>query len=781
MAKTRIVIGGEDELSPVLNEISAHLKKLGHDAKSSFSEAEAGVISLEAAVELGKQAWEAISESIGESIEKYKESETIQTRLDTMFANSASTIGLTKNAIDGLSESLARNSIYDDDAIKNSEALLMSFTNIRGDVFEKTVQASADMASAMGVDLKQATEQLGRAINDPIKGFAMLNREGIQFTATEKEQITQMQQSNDVMGAQNEMLDILQKRFGGVSKALAESAAGSVEKFNQALEDSQKAWGKILTDVLGPIESMATPVLRAFSSAILDNRDANEKFVDSVQEIIDKSREQKDQYDSILGPITKKNEDEKLTLDQYNKMIQVYPELKGQIDAYSTSLRDAEKAAEAQEKRAKAQARALLEVAYAQAKAAQVQAEQNIGQDQSDRHIKVKFDVNDNVDDMQKQLYQKSKEIYQKEQEAQNEGNTQEALAYAQQMDDVRKYIAALKDELRAKQDLANFDNTGNVVEKSKVSRPDNPEVSKTKAKTESLKAEKAPVIKADEMIDFSNVDDLFGDKIQAALATAQQKAQSGPDPLKPLVDKGKQLQDSLTKNFENFTISAAQKVTSLFTQIQSLQDQQTQAQIANQQSVLSDYTQNADRQVQIQKSMGYDTTQAQISAYNAEKQMQTQIQNEQKQAKRDAWESNHQMQIVNATMGVAQAIISALSLPPPFGEIEAGIVGALGATQLAVIMSQPEPQFASGGIVPGQFFSGDLVSARLNSGEMVLNQSQQSNLFALANQRQSSGGGGHTFNFAGAHFYGSQLPNDFVRQIYLQTNLLTKDGRITQ
>jgi len=43
-------------------------------------------------------------------------------------------------------------------------------------------------------------------------------------------------------------------------------------------------------------------------------------------------------------------------------------------------------------------------------------------------------------------------------------------------------------------------------------------------------------------------------------------------------------------------------------------------------------------------------------------------------------------------------------------------------------------PKFAGGGIVGGGYFSGDSITARVNSGEMILNASQQAQLFAIAN-----------------------------------------------
>ena len=60
----------------------------------------------------------------------------------------------------------------------------------------------------------------------------------------------------------------------------------------------------------------------------------------------------------------------------------------------------------------------------------------------------------------------------------------------------------------------------------------------------------------------------------------------------------------------------------------------------------------------------------------------------------------------------------------------------ALGVAGIAAIVAAMAsiPKFANGGIVPGSSFSGDKVPALLNSGEMILNGSQQANLFKQLN-----------------------------------------------
>lgn len=71
-----------------------------------------------------------------------------------------------------------------------------------------------------------------------------------------------------------------------------------------------------------------------------------------------------------------------------------------------------------------------------------------------------------------------------------------------------------------------------------------------------------------------------------------------------------------------------------------------------------------------------------------------------------------------------------------PFVGIAMGVAGV--AAIIAAMASIPK--FANGGIVPGISFAGDKVPAMLNSGEMILNGSQQANLFKMLNSKLYAG-----------------------------------------
>jgi hypothetical protein len=101
-------------------------------------------------------------------------------------------------------------------------------------------------------------------------------------------------------------------------------------------------------------------------------------------------------------------------------------------------------------------------------------------------------------------------------------------------------------------------------------------------------------------------------------------------------------------------------------------------------------------------------------------------------------------LKIIEAVNGTALAVINGLQVQPilPLGLAMAAMAGALGAVQVGSLKQNPPkpPQFATGGIVPGNSFAGDKVPALVNSGELILNQAQQDNIAG-----QLGGGGNST------------------------------------
>ena len=67
-----------------------------------------------------------------------------------------------------------------------------------------------------------------------------------------------------------------------------------------------------------------------------------------------------------------------------------------------------------------------------------------------------------------------------------------------------------------------------------------------------------------------------------------------------------------------------------------------------------------------------------------------------------------------------SQAIIAALTIPPPGGQIAAAFVSAAIAAQVALIASTPPPKFARGGVIQGEAYDGRLIEAEVGEGVLT-------------------------------------------------------------
>jgi hypothetical protein len=131
----------------------------------------------------------AAGDFIKGSVEAFNESAQASAQLDASLKSTGNAAGLSREALDKQSEALMRMSLFDDDAITKSQGLLATFTNIKDKVYMDAVPAITDLATKMGGDLQGATIQVGKALNDPIKGITALQRVGVSFSEDQKKVI----------------------------------------------------------------------------------------------------------------------------------------------------------------------------------------------------------------------------------------------------------------------------------------------------------------------------------------------------------------------------------------------------------------------------------------------------------------------------------------------------------------------------------------------------------------------------------------------------------------
>lgn len=87
------------------------------------------------------------------------------------------------------------------------------------EIFKGAITLANDMAAAWGGDLRQNFEGLARALDDPIKGFAMLRQRGISLTDTQAALVKRLIDTNQELEAQRYVMQVLGEQVGGVAAA----------------------------------------------------------------------------------------------------------------------------------------------------------------------------------------------------------------------------------------------------------------------------------------------------------------------------------------------------------------------------------------------------------------------------------------------------------------------------------------------------------------------------------------------------------------------------------
>lgn len=184
------------------------------------------------------------------------ESEDALAQLNATIKSTAGAAGLSSDQMVAMAKGLQAVTTFGDDAIISMQSQLLTFTKIGGDVVPRATEAILDLATKMGGDLKGAAVQVGKALNDPIKGVAALGRAGVQFSADQEHMITALVESGRLAEAQTVILAELETQMGGSAKAARDTFGGAVTALQNAFGDLLEGDGGNLNDARVGVESL---------------------------------------------------------------------------------------------------------------------------------------------------------------------------------------------------------------------------------------------------------------------------------------------------------------------------------------------------------------------------------------------------------------------------------------------------------------------------------------------------------------------------------------------
>jgi hypothetical protein len=225
---------------------------LGRRAGQAITEGLGQYAKIAATTVAGYFAFEQVKSFVSGSIDAAETAEKQQRLIAAAIASTGGVANVTADHIDQLSQSLEGQTAVSHLTIQQTDGLLLRFQNVRdevgkdNDIFDRATSTALDMSAALGKSLPSSALALGRALNDPVQGLALLTRSGVTFTDQQKAQIATMVASGNVLDAQKLILDQLGAKFSGA----AEAAATPIDRLKTSFSDLEEETGQKLLPVV---------------------------------------------------------------------------------------------------------------------------------------------------------------------------------------------------------------------------------------------------------------------------------------------------------------------------------------------------------------------------------------------------------------------------------------------------------------------------------------------------------------------------------------------------
>ncbi|MBW1778750.1 MAG: phage tail length tape measure family protein, partial [Deltaproteobacteria bacterium] len=273
-----IVLTGKNMAKQAFDGATRDIKKL--DTASVALKKSFMAVSAAAAAVAGVGLYK-LNQAMREGIQLAGVQEKAEAKLEAVIRATGGAAGYTAQEMKEMAASLQQVTTYGDETIINAQAMMATFKEIGRETFPDAIKAALDMSTVMDQDLKSSVVQIGKALNDPIKGMTALSRVGVTFTEEQKNMVRQLVESNRVLEAQQIILEELNSEFGGAATGQIRTYAGAVQQAENAYGDLLEELGFVVTknEAMITYQREMSKLWQEVAGYVRENREAFQKLV----------------------------------------------------------------------------------------------------------------------------------------------------------------------------------------------------------------------------------------------------------------------------------------------------------------------------------------------------------------------------------------------------------------------------------------------------------------------------------------------------------------------
>ena len=259
------ITNAADKASGKMVDLQNNVDKVGEGVKKSSFAANIFKDALGTAfghgmVDAAKKAYAFFADSVKD----FDAQDQALGQLRATWKSTGGSVGLSIKEITDQAEALQKTTLFPDEVTENAQALLMTFRNVRGEVFKSAMPAIMDLATKTKSDLGSTAGMIGKVLQEPEKGAELLRKSYRLFSEEQVAAIGKMVEGGKVQEAQMKILTALNGKFGGSAEAAAQSGTGFLTQLKNDFGDVKEVIGEMIVGII----KGAQPALQSITSGI---------------------------------------------------------------------------------------------------------------------------------------------------------------------------------------------------------------------------------------------------------------------------------------------------------------------------------------------------------------------------------------------------------------------------------------------------------------------------------------------------------------------------------
>jgi hypothetical protein len=258
------------------------------------------------------------------ALEEWNQGQQAEAQVKASLISTKGVSGKQYGDLQNQADKLQDVTLFENDVTLKAQSILLTFTKVRGEIYDRAIPAIQDMATKMGTDLNSATLQVGKALNDPIQGVNALRRAGVQLDDQQKKLIETYVKSGQIQKAQEIILKELNTEFGGSAQAAAKAGTGGMTQLNNKFKDLKEQSGALL----GPLVELSGGLGKVIDKA---------KEYITVPMSLHMQSEQSE-VNALARTLMDSQLPQEIRLQNYNRLNQIAPEVLKNLDAENINV-----------------------------------------------------------------------------------------------------------------------------------------------------------------------------------------------------------------------------------------------------------------------------------------------------------------------------------------------------------------------------------------------------------------------------------------------------------